>query len=357
MEKKFKGKMQQNNKLSKKENENKVNSNSKSSKFKLVKYLQIRKESVRKTLILQDGNMLVYSNDNIRIFDKNDFSIKYKYEIKKVCDIAQLANGKVVCCLRWPPNLWGSRIIILDISNNNIEQFQQIKPIFHGKFINLLGSLISWELVLSEVGFCEFFKLKNKKYVLKEKIEFKDHCFVLNLVELEKDKILFTGSYDSIKNFNEDYYSIKNIILIYDISNNKKELLFKINPIIEFTNIKPILLNSKCLVFIKSLKPFGLILFDIKNMEFVTIICSKNQNIISCITKLTENLFLVGDYNGYVTLYSFEKNEIFEIITEKLSKTIYGISKFNDNKFFFADDRNFFFRKYLPEIIKIYEIN
>ena len=38
-------------------------------------------------------------------------------------------------------------------------------------------------------------------------------------------------------------------------------------------------------------------------MEFVTIICSKNQNIITCITKLTENLFLVGDYNGYVTLY------------------------------------------------------
>ena len=80
-------------------------------------------------------------------------------------------------------------------------------------------------------------------------------------------------------------------------------------------------------------------------MEFVTIICSKKINDITCITKLSENLFLVGDWGGYVTLYSFENNEIFEITTEKLSKKIYEIYKFNDNKFFFTD-----------EIIKIYEI-
>ena len=351
MEKKFKEKIKKNSKLSKKENENKINSNSKSSKFKLVKDLRIRKESIRKALILKDGNLLVYFNGNILIYDKNDFSIKYKYEIKngRICEIAQLTNGKVACCLTWPPNLWGERIIILNISNNNIEKIQDLKPILHGKFINLLGSLTSWELVLSEVGFCEFFELKNKKYVLKEKIEFKDNCFVLNFFELEKDKILFFGCYDSIKNFWEDYYSLKNVILIYDISNNKKELLFKINPINEFkyNNIKPILLNNKCLVFIKSGMPLGFILFDIKNMEFVTIFCSKNQNIITCITKLSENLFLVGDYNGYVTLYSFENNEILEIITKKLTKKIYEISKFNDNKFFLKDEK----------IIKIYEIN
>lgn len=355
MEKKFKGKMQKNIKLSKKEKLNKINSNSnsKSSKFKLVKELRIRKESIKKALILQDGNLLVYSSGNILIYDKNDFSIKYKYEIKKgcneyICEIAQLTNGKVACCLTWPPDSWGRRIIILDISNNNIQKIQNLKPIFQGKFINLLGSFISWELVLSEVGFCEFFELKNKKYVLKEKIEFKDNCFVLNFFELEKDKILFTGCYDSVKNFREDYYSLKNVILIYDISNNKKELLFKINPINEFRyiNIKPILLNNKCLVFIKSCKPLGFILFDIKNMEFVTIIYSKSQNYITCITKLSENLFLVGDYSGYVTLYGFENNEILEIITNKLTKKIYEISKFNDNKFFFKD-----------ETIKIYEIN
>ena len=321
MEKKFKEKILKSNRLS---NENKKNNpNSKSSKFKMVKSLRIRKESIKGVLALQDGNLLVYSNVNILIYDKNDFSIKSKYEIKKecnehICGIEQLSNGKIACCLTWTPNLWGKRIIILDISNNNIEQNQKLKPIFHGPFINLLGSLISWELVLSEVGFCEFFELKTKKYVLKEKIEFKDNCFVLNFFELEKDKILFIGCYDSVKNFREDYYSLKNVILYYDISNNKKALLFKIIPINEFNycNIKPILLNNKCLVLIKSCGPKGLILFDIKNMEFVSIICSNNQKYITCITNLSENLFLVGDYSGYVTLYSFENNEIFEIITE-----------------------------------------
>jgi hypothetical protein len=318
----------------------------------MVKSLRIRKESIDKALILQDGNLLVYSNRSILIYDKNDFSIKNKYEIKRgcnghICKIEQLSNEKVVFCLTWPPNMWGKRIIILDISNNNIEQNQKLNPIFHGNFINLLGSLISWELVLSEVGFCEFFELKNKKYVLKEKIEFKDNCFVLDFFELEKDKILFIGCYDS-KNFKEDEYSLKNVILYYDISNNKKELLFKIIPINEFrfNYIKPILLNNKCLVFIKYDRPSGLILFDIKNMEFISIICSNNQNNITCITKLSENLFVVGDYHGYVTLYSFENNEINEIITEKLSKKIYEISKFNENKFLLKD-----------EIIKIYEIN
>ena len=351
MEKKFKGKMQKDNKLSKKENENKINS--KCSKFKLIKDLRKGKESIKKSLVLQDGNLLVYYKDNILIYDKNDFSIRSKYEIKKgfneyICEIAQLTNGQVACCLTWPPILWGRRIIILDISNNNIEKKQDLKPVFHGKFINLLGSLISWELVLSEVGFCEFFELKNKKYILKEKIEFKDNCFVLNFFELEKDKILFIGCYDSIRNFQGDEYSLKNVILIYDISNNKNELLFKINPTNAFNNIKPILLNNKCLVFIKSGIPLGLILFDIKYMEFVTIIYSKNpNNFMTCITKLSENLFLVGDYKGYVTLYSFENNEILEIITKKLSKKIYEISKFNDNKFFFKDE----------ETIKIYEIN
>ena len=351
MEKKFKGKISKNNKLYKKENENKVNPNSKRSKFKLVKSLRIRKESIKKILILQDGNLLVYSNGNILIYDKNNFSIIYKYEIELeyIQEMAQLTNEKFACCLSWPPNPWGRRIIILDISNNNIEQKQELNPIFQRKFINLLGSLTSWELVLSEVGFCEFFEFKNKKYVLKEKIEFKDNCFVLNLFELEKDKILLIGCYDSIRNFEEDEYSLKNVILIYDISNNKKELLFKINPINEFkfNNIKPILLNNKCLVFIKSHIPYGLILFDINHMEFVTIICSKNQNVITCITKLSENLFLVGEYKGYVTLYSFENNEIFEIITEKLSKKIYDIFKFNDNKFCFINEK----------IVDIYEIN
>ena len=86
MEKKFKGKIQKNIKLSQKEKLNKINSNSKSSKFKLVKELRIRKESIKKALILQDGNLLVYSSGNILIYDKNDFSIKYKYEIKKWCN-------------------------------------------------------------------------------------------------------------------------------------------------------------------------------------------------------------------------------------------------------------------------------
>ena len=350
--------MSKNNTLYKKEkenkNKNKRNPNAKSSKFKLVKSLRIRKESIKKVFILQDGNLLIYSNGNIYIYDKINFSIIYKYEIKKgsqeyICEIAQLTNENVAFCLTWPPNLWGRRIIILDISNNNIEQKQELKPIFHRKFINLLGSLTSWELVLSEVGFCEFFELKSKKYVLKEKIEFKDNCFVLNFFELEKDKILFIGCYDSIRNFEQDEYSLKSVILIYDISNNKKELLFKINPINEFrfNNIKPILLNKKCLAFIKSHTPTGLILFDINNMEFVTIICSENQKAITCITKLLENLFLVGDYNGYATLYSFENNEIHKITTEKLSKKIYEISKFNDNKFSFINEK----------IVEIYEIN
>ena len=208
--------------------------------------------------------------------------------------------------------------------------------------------MTNWDLVLSEVGFCEFFEIKNKKYVLKEKIEFKDNCFVLHFFELEKDKILFIGCYDSIDNFGEDYYSLKDTILIYDISNNKKEFLFKMKPIkkFSFNHVKPILLNNKCLVFIKSSEPLGLILLDIQNMEFVTIICSKSQNIITSITKISENLFLVSGYNGYVTLYNFENNEIYEIATEKLSKKIFELYKFNHNKFFFSD-----------EIIKIYEIN
>ena len=61
--------------------------------------------------------------------------------------------------------------------------------------------MISLELILIEVGFCDFFELKNKKYILKEIIEFKDNCFVLNFFELEEDKILFIGYYDSVKNF------------------------------------------------------------------------------------------------------------------------------------------------------------
>ena len=347
MEKNLKGKLYNN-------DENKINPNSKNSKFKLVKHLRIRNKSIEKALILQDGNLLAYYNGNILIFDKNDFSIKNKYEIKKalngnIHEIVQLKNGKIACCLKCLPNLWSRRIIILDISKNNIELNQVLKPIFKGQFINIVGSLPSWELVLSEVGFCEFFELKNKKFVLKEKIQFKDHFFALNIFELEKDKILLNACYDSISNFREDEFCLKSVILIYDISNNKKELLFKIDPIKEFryTNDKPILLNNKCLVFIKFDKPFGLIVFDIKYMEFVTIICPKNQNIISCITKLSENLFLVGEYNGYVTLYSFEKNEFHEIRKEKLTKKLYKISKFNEKKFFLIDEK----------IIKIYEIN
>lgn len=343
MEKNMKGK------LSKKYE--KTNPNSKNFKFKMVKHLRIMKESIEKAFILQDGNLLAYYNGNILIYDKNDFSIKNKYKITLngyIDEMIQLPNGKVACCLKWPPNFWGSRIIILDISNNNIEQNQVLKPIFQGKFINILGSLLNWELVLSEVGFCEFFALKNKKFVLKEKIQFKDHFFALNFFEIEKDKILLNGCYDSIKNFREDHYCLKKVILIYDISNNKKELLFKVDPIKEyrFANIKPILLNNKCLVYIKSDKPYGLVVFDIKYREFVTIVCSKNQIIISCITKLSENLVLVGDYNGYVTLYSFENNKFFELTTEKLTKKIYKISKFNEKKFYFIDEK----------IIKIYEI-
>ena len=127
MEKNLKGKLYN--------DDEKKNPNSKNSKFKLVKHLRIRNKSIEKALILQDGNLLVYYNSNIIIYDKNDFSIKYKYEIKKgrneyICKIVQLTNGKVVCCLTWPPNSWGRRIIILDISNNKIEQKSRIKAIF-----------------------------------------------------------------------------------------------------------------------------------------------------------------------------------------------------------------------------------
>ena len=70
----------------------------------MVKSLSIRKESIGKTLILQDRNLLVYCNGNNIIYDKNDFSIKNKYEIKNkcnghICKIVQLTNGKVECCL------------------------------------------------------------------------------------------------------------------------------------------------------------------------------------------------------------------------------------------------------------------
>ena len=334
----------------KNENKTKMNSNTKKSKFNLIKSIRIRKEYIKRVLILQDGNLLVYSNGNILLYDQNDFSIKIKYEIKTeyIDKMIQLTNGKVACSIKWPPNWWGERIIVLDITNNNIEQIQNIKPIFQGLFITLLGSLINWELVLSEVGYCEFFELKNKKYVLKEKIEFKDFYFASNFFEPEKDKIIFIGYYDS-KNFREEEYSLKNVILYYDISNNKKELLYKINPINEFkyVDINPIILNNNCLVFIKYGSPLGLAIFDIKYMDFVTMVCSNNQNMIICITKLSENLFLVGDIKGYVTLYGFENNEIFEIKTEKLSfKKLFDIAKFNDNKFVLKD-----------EIVKIYEIN
>ena len=59
-------------------------------------------------------------------------------------------------------------------------------------------------------------------------MEFKDNCFVLNFFELEKDKILFIGCYDSVKNFKEDYYSLKNVIYIIIYQIIKKNYYLKL---------------------------------------------------------------------------------------------------------------------------------
>ena len=189
-----------------------------------------------------------------------------------------------------------------------------------------MGYLQNYDLISCSMGNVLFFKIENEKYVQKKEIKFNQFNLVpYEFHEFQEDKIILCGDYDCTSTC---------IIQIYDISGDKKDLIFKTTDIMFIQSFNSVLLDNQKLILANENK---LIVYDIENVKILESQEINETKELECVTKLSGNRFVVGDKDGKIMVYDFKDGKMTKIgqgamVGDKY-KCVCSIIKLDENSF------------------------
>ena len=248
------------------------------------------KQKIFKIIEFNNNSIATFSFNKIVIYDSNmnkkiEINLDKKNDKNNFENICELKNN-ILCACTW------SNIYLYKITSNNYKLHQKIN----------FGSSKIFELKNSKIIFHDtnddfhIMKLKNEKYELEFKLKINDFYFK-DYFELNNEKIL---CYPKEKNFliifNLKTKEIKNI----KIENNLKTDFNSFYSHFILIEEKKLLFKSKNFIHLLNLNNFEI------EFDFFVGECENYYEI----SMLNNNIFLIGDENGFVNVFEYENNEI-----------------------------------------------
>ena len=246
-------------------------------------------QKIFKIIELNNNSIATFSFYKIVIYDSK---MNKKIEINldknkndKFENICELKNN-ILCACTW------KNIYLYKITSNNYNLHQKIN----------FGTSKIFELKNSKIIFHDtnddfhIMKLNNEKYELEFKLKIDDFYFK-DYFELNNEKILC-------------YPNEKNFLSIFDLNTKKiKKIKIENNLKTDFNSFYShfILIEEKKLLF-KS-KNF-IHLLNLNNFEIECDFCVGECENYYEISMLNNNIFFIGDENGFVNVFEYENNEI-----------------------------------------------
>ena len=269
------------------------NENFKFEKMNKFKTINNNKEDIYCLQILNDGRLGAGdSNSNLIIYDKETFipDLIIPSDVGCISHFIQLKNKNIVSAYNNYNNYCLKIIKIINkkqyeiVQNINNAHLSNIKNILELKNENLVtfscdNSFKIWKL-----------NKKNNKY--QQIFGNKEKNWLYNGIEIKDNEILY------------DIYP--STLVFYNYINNKKiSTIDNLNLTYGYNGIRIIKLNNEEVIIAGNKKIY---LIDINIYQIINEIYTYNINI--CIVKLSNELFLIGDYNGSITQYRIKKKKI-----------------------------------------------
>ena len=248
------------------------------------------KQKIFKIIEFNNNSIATFSFYKIVIYDSNmnkkiEINLDKKNDKNNFENICELKNN-ILCACTW------SNIYLYKITSNNYKLHQKIN----------FGTSKIFELKNSKIIFHDtnddfhIMKLNNEKYELEFKLKIDDFYFK-DYFELNNEKILC-------------YPKEKNFLIIFNLKTKEiKNIKIENNLKTDFNSFYShfILIEEKKLLF-KS-KNF-IHLLNLNNFEIECDFCVGECENYYEISMLNNNIFLIGDENGFVNVFEYENNEI-----------------------------------------------
>ena len=287
-------------------------------------YTLYNQKSINEVILLKDGRIIIFTEDYITIYNKNNLNIiDVKKENKNgILGKLEIKDGIII----------DSFFNIIKIIGNNIELRLNSDKFKENRRVFLLpNGLIA---ATSVCNWVEFFEYKENE----EKIKPKDIINanindIIDICGINENKIIVYGG----PTFSERYLKLFNI--------NNKQLILIIKHQPNICSI-PILINKKFLI-IGNKGKFDI--FNIKSLSFYKSVDYGYRYILVTFLKFNDNTMIGGDNVGNIYIFNMEK-ESFNLknIFKAHEDLILHIFKYNNNKIITAGREG---------TIKVFEIN